>query len=253
MVQINARSAGLASLIVVPVATAGVYLFNQPKPSPAYAVCLTTPIAFEDGQASGCYMPDQVQALATRPVSFGENEGVTGLQMSSASAGMQSREVHSCAEYAAAQRDGLAALSTFDMSIESFFKEACGTLQAIAAAKPAQRSYLSSPHVSLGDLNLLPTTAVSMIVTTPAPARTLGDLVSAGGVTVSKKDANTLEIQAGATAGQLKEIARGDFNGDGLEDILAFQAVHAEDGTFRAYDTEILTRRSAEGPLEVTR
>ena len=29
-----------------------------------------------------------------------------------------------------------------------------------------------------------------------------------------------------------------------------FQAVHAEGGTLRAYDTEILTRRSADGPLE---
>ena len=249
---ITAKNAGLGSLIVIPAVTAGVFLFNKPAPSPAYAVCLTTPIAFADGEAAGCLTPDRIPALMTRPVTLGDNAEITGVELTSTS-GNQTREVRTCQEYDSAVGEGMFALSTADMSAESFFKRACGILKAIASARPAQRSYLSSPHVSLADLNLVSANAVSLIVEAPGPARTVSDLVSAGTVKVERTSDNALQISTPAMAGELKELARADFNGDGLEDMLVFQAVHAEGGTLRAYDTEILTRRTADGPLEVTR
>ena len=44
---------------------------------------------------------------------------------------------------------------------------------------------------------------------------------------------------------------RADFNGDGIEDILIFEGVHATQGSFRFYQIIILTRKSMKGKFEV--
>ncbi|WNC89121.1 hypothetical protein RI103_15715 [Paraburkholderia sp. FT54] len=49
---------------------------------------------------------------------------------------------------------------------------------------------------------------------------------------------------------QLIEVARADFNGDGIEDVLIFEYAWATGGTFGAGNIRILTRESADGLFE---
>ncbi len=256
--SLNAKSLGMASLLLIPAGGASYFFLSKPAPSPAYAVCLTSPLDFADKSVSGCLPPGDVPGLIARPVSLknfggGGNVQAEGLKMEAANEGAPPRAVHSCAEYDAAVREGRYALSTADMSLESYFKRECGVLNAVAKAQPAQRSYISDPRISLANLNLVSANAVALIAENVPPGRTLSDLVENGTASVKRDGYDRIEISAGSSKGDLVEIARGDFNGDGIEDILAFQSVHAEGGTLRAYDTVLLTRRSATGPLEVTR
>jgi hypothetical protein len=47
----------------------------------------------------------------------------------------------------------------------------------------------------------------------------------------------------------LEETARGDFDCDGLEDVLVFAASYAEGGSYRGYDRLLLTRCAADAPF----
>ncbi len=49
---------------------------------------------------------------------------------------------------------------------------------------------------------------------------------------------------------QLIEVARADFNGDGLEDILLFEYCYATHGTLGFGSTRVLTRKTKEGSFE---
>src|SRR5262249_32339840 len=136
--SLNAKSLGVASLLLIPAGGASYFLFNKPAPSPAYAVCLSQPLEFADKSVSGCLPPADVPGLLAQPVSlkaFGDPSAEqTGLNMAAASEGGAPRAVHSCADYNAAVRDGFYAESTADMSLESYFKRACGILGAVAKA-----------------------------------------------------------------------------------------------------------------------
>jgi hypothetical protein len=46
---------------------------------------------------------------------------------------------------------------------------------------------------------------------------------------------------------QLVEVARADFNGDGIEDILVFEYCYATHGTLRYGGIRLLTRATADG------
>jgi len=50
---------------------------------------------------------------------------------------------------------------------------------------------------------------------------------------------------------QLVEVARADFNGDGIEDILVFEYGYATHGTLGFGGVRILTRRTASSRFEV--
>jgi hypothetical protein len=82
---------------------------------------------------------------------------------------------------------------------------------------------------------------------------TIGDLVRSGSVTILAEQPRRIVLSANGLQGELSEIARGDFDGDGIEDMLAFLAVHAQNGTFRSYDVLVLTRKAENRPLDVSR
>jgi hypothetical protein len=50
---------------------------------------------------------------------------------------------------------------------------------------------------------------------------------------------------------QLVEVARADFNGDGVEDMLVFEYCYATHGTLGFGGIRILTRKSANGKFEI--
>ena len=49
----------------------------------------------------------------------------------------------------------------------------------------------------------------------------------------------------------LTQVVRADFNGDGLEDVLLYEATYAVGGSHRFFDLIILTRKSAGSKFEI--
>jgi hypothetical protein len=215
-------------------------------------LCLSAPLPFEDHMLAGCVRRSDIQALEDEPVSLGANTADKGVVLTDPGNVNAQRVVRTCRDYDAAVKTGWYALTTYDISMESFFKRTCGVLALLANGGPAKQSFLGPPTEGFGNADRVGASAIAALAP-EARGLTIGDLVRSGGVTIEAEEARRLVVTANGLRGELTEIARGDFDGDGIADILAFFSVHAQNGSFRSYEVLVLTRKKSERPLEVSR
>ena len=79
---------------------------------------------------------------------------------------------------------------------------------------------------------------------------TYQDRVDEGLLKVTDSGDNWFSCEDDGLRQHLTEVARADFNGDDIEDILLSEGVHATQGTYRTYDLIILTRKLMNGKYE---
>lgn len=189
--------------------------------------------------------------LRNRPIRFGANSHIDGVTLTN-----QNDEkvyVRSCAEYESAINSGYFAYSNFDNKMSIYFRHQCGLLKALESATTPKISYISEPRVGVLDLNLMPY-GLFPYLTEPhvdASTATYEDKVRDGSLILKGVTQNKLVIQEPEGIGQmLIEVARADFNNDGIEDILLYEYGYATHGTLGFGGVTILTRRSAESPFE---
>jgi hypothetical protein len=216
-------------------------------------ICLAAPLQFADGDVSGCITADQAQRLLDRNLVLGENRDTDGVTLTHPQAMDQQNRVANCRQYEKATAEGWYALSTYDMSMESFFRKDCALIDALAAGTPARRSFIKKPRVGINDLDIVSASVLEGFVPTGDAEATIGTLVRAGTITVDDRSARLVRLSSNGFTAQLEEMARGDFNGDGTEDILVFSAVHAQGGTIRGYNTLILSRMNEKEPITVAK
>ena len=215
-------------------------------------LCLSAPLPFEGHMLSGCVRRSDIQALENEPISLGENTADKGVVLTDPGNVNAQKTVRTCHDYDAATKAGWYALTTYDISIDSFFKRTCGVLALLADGAEARHSYLGPANEGFGNADRVGAGAIGALVP-EARGLTIGDLVRSSSVTIEAEEPRRLVVTANGMRGELTEIARGDFDGDGIADILAFFSVHAQNGSFRSYEVLVLTRKKAERPLEVTR
>jgi hypothetical protein len=168
------------------------------------------------------------------------------------------RQIRTCADYARAMKNGWKNnANTFEMTMAASFKEECDVPLLILAAKPSRVSYVQNFKLDESALDLLPPT----LSFTP-----FGELEEAAdgaertglswkkfkpGLKLLKKDANWMVVEEpGESRIELEIKAFGDFNDDGIEDVLLFKSTNVIGGTFSAYHPVILTRTAAGGPMK---
>lgn len=236
--------AGGGALIIFP-------WLNADRANEPLGLCFSTPMQFKSHVVSGCLTHADIEQLSSEPLSFDQNndKGVTLTDPANVNA---QRVVTNCRDYDKAAKVGWYALSTYDQSMESYFKRACGVLSLMTSgAKPA-RSYLDTGKEGFGSADKISAEAIGGLVP-EGRGLTVGDLVRSGTVTILAEEPHRMVVSANGMKGDLTELARGDFDGDGTADILAFLTVHAENGSFRSYQVEVLTRKAANRPLDVSR
>ena len=168
---------------------------------------LTESIKFADGTEILTVGKSDIEALRDLPIHMGGNEtdGVTLMEQET-----DKIHVRTCREYDSAVEQGYFPYTTYDITMESFFKYPCGLLNIFHTAKYPEQSFIVSPTEGILNLELLPLSFFPV----------------------------------------LTEVARADFNGDGIEDILLSEAVYAIRGSFRTYKITILTKKSMDGKYE---
>ena len=215
-------------------------------------LCFSAPMAFESHVVSGCLTHSDIEMLATEPLSLGDNAGVRGVTLTDPHNVNAQRLTTNCRDYETASRAGWYALTSYDQSIESFFKRACGVLALMANGARAEHNFLGPPEKGFGNADQLSATAITALLP-EGRGLTIGDLVRSGSVTILAEQPQRIVLSANGMVGELTEIARGDFDGDGTADMLAFLSVHAQNGSFRSYDVLVLSRKAQGRPLDVTR
>ena len=220
---------------------------------------LVRSIVFADGTEATSITKADIETLQDLPIDMGGNktDGVT-LTRSRKTKSRHDKKIHvrTCREYDSALEDGYYPSSTYDISMASWFKYPCGTLNLLEIATIPQQSFIPTSKEGVFDLKLIP---LSLFPVVTDFEQTYGynienvtyqDYVEKGLIKVIDRDQNGFSCENDGLRQHLTEVARADFNDDGIEDILLSETVHATQGTYRTYNLIILTRKSIDGKYE---
>jgi hypothetical protein len=207
---------------------------------------------FADSDEVKAVARDEIEALRDRPIRFGENAGIDGVTLTNDA--NEERFVRTCREYDEAIAAGFYALTNFDIKMSSWFEHQCGLLSALQSATPPATSFLARPRVGVLDLQLIPYSFFPQVAEHEGGeeiASTYQDKVDDGSMVIKRVAPNLLQIvEPGGMGQQLIEVARADFNGDGIEDMLLFEYCYATEGTLGYGRIRIITRTSETGMFE---
>ena len=223
-------------------------------------VCLTQALSFADRPVTGCLNAKQAADLMDRPILLGGEEKTgKGLELTHPTDIREKKAVKTCREYREASGEDWFAMTTYDMTIEGHFQKHCGLLDLIAKATPSKTDHLPKTPVtevapegiSVGVLALFDPEGTENLDRAAEQGRTLKDYADRGALEVTEQTPTRLDIDFGSMSGSIQELARGDFTGDGIKDALVTCGVRAQTGSYRVTDLMVVTKRSADGILEV--
>lgn len=194
-----------------------------------------------------------INDLRGRPIRLGENDHIDGVTLTNDS--NDEVFVKTCKEYDAAIAAGYYALTNFDIKMSVFFEHQCGLLKALEVATTPEISFMTDPRAGIADLHLMPFSMFPQFGEEDEDANitaTYQSKIDDGTLVVRRLKQNTLCIEEPEGMGQqLIEVARADFSGDGIEDILIFEYCYATHGTLGLGGIKILTRRGPENLFEL--
>ena len=219
---------------------------------------LVRSIGFADGTEVTSITKADIEALRDRPIDMGGNDtdGVTLTKSRKTKSGPDKIHVRTCREYDAALEAGYYPSSTYDISMGSWFKYPCETLNLLEIATIPQRSFIPTSKEEVFDLKLIPLSLFPVLTDYEQKYGynienvTYQDRIDEGLLKVTDRGDNWFSCEDEGLRQHLTEVARADFNGDDIEDILLSEAVHATQGTYRTYNMIILTRKSMDGRFE---
>ncbi len=165
------------------------------------------------------------------------------------------RKVATCREYLSLIGQGYGAQTTYDISMESWFVDRCGPLALMVKARPSRVSFLDKFDISKNPLSDLPASAypalsgdeVRDVAAAEKAGKRLGSFDPGAKVKTRKRHATT--IQFDGMEATYDQVAWGDFNHDGIEDVLIFRSEHAPGGSYRSYEHFLLTKNSTNTPI----
>ncbi len=223
-------------------------------------VCLTQALSFADKPVTGCLTAQQAADLMDRPILLGgEEKKGKGLELTHPTDIREKKSVKTCRDYQAATGEDWFAMTTYDMTIEGHFQKHCGLLALIAKATPSKTDHLPKTpvtqvdpeEISVAVLALFDPEGTENLDRAAEQGRTLKDYADRGALEVTEQTPTRLDIDFRSMSGSIQELARGDFSGDGVKDALVTCGVRAQGGSYRVTDLMVVTKRSANGLLEV--
>lgn len=234
---------GLTGLVGI-----GFGIMVQSASAHAAGACLSMPLAFETETAQGCPDAATIERLMDAPLPIGSQSPETGkpegVELTSPDDETARKFVRSCRVYSEAVQQGWYAATQMQMNLEGFMRVACGSLLALEASQKAISSRFDAEAVSFQTLSLLPVDVLPALSPDTEEALALlkkgnfsvGMMVATGDVLTRSGNPDQLELAYAGVASTYGEVARGDFNGDGAEDLLVYARNEAVNGSLRWYD-----------------
>jgi hypothetical protein len=201
----------------------------------------------------------QLDALLDKPVDISRSDwyGRGELYLTSPDDKEQRVLVTTGRQWFDLKRKGFFPYTTYDITMEAWFKASCEPLLYLKKATPPRISYLADFRLDADPLKNLPPSLGPIISGDTerdveegvAKGMTWADLFPE--TVVESATPTEIRLMGGDFLVVLSLIAWGDFNGDGLEDVLLFRSFHVTVGTLRYYEHVVLTRHNREGRLLV--
>lgn len=191
-----------------------------------------------------------VEARINKPVDLSvAGEGDNELILTNDNDEKDKVKIHTVKEWWDYRRKGYAPYSTYDITMAGWFTFEAGNLQFLKTAIPSKISYLSNFVFSKEAIKYLPASLISGYYDDDEIANAISLSKLGNKLKVKVIDDYNIEIEYEDMMHSIKLLAWGDFNHDGIEDILVHIAHYAVGGTMRDYQSAVLTRKEKDGNL----
>jgi hypothetical protein len=170
--------------------------------------------------------------------------------------GSNQAQVGNCVDYLKYSDAGYKADSDFQMRTLESLGADCRALALLDEAAPAKFSYLQDFRLDKSSLAVLPaqfavTASNEELQTQAAAARASKSWLQYQPQLKAEVAKGALTVEAAGMRSDLRLYARGDFNGDGVEDLLIREDYAAIGGTYGGSRLFLLTRGRGERVLQV--
>ncbi len=229
-------------------AVTGVSLMRADRPAEAArgalanaageTVCIKSNVRLVEGMRAACYTSAQYESMRDRAVIAADGAPVRLALAHPTDAAAPAEAAGTCAEYDSLVAEGWATLSGADMRREEFFRRACGALDLLVKAAPAEFSHFAGGKAAAADVRSMAT----------ADAIGFGETDASAPVEVADMGGGVWKLTIGQGETMVYEIAHADFTGDGAGEILAYLSVGAAGGTARMGVIGLMEKASAGGP-----
>lgn len=170
--------------------------------------------------------------------------------------GSKQAALGNCLEYLKYSDEGYKAASDFQMRTLESLGADCRALALLKNAAPAKVSYIGDFHLDTAAPAVLPAQfAVGVskdeLESLAAAARAGKSWLEYQPGLKAEEAKDALSVEAAGMRSDLRLYARGDFNGDGVEDLIIREDYAALGGTYGGSRLFLLTRRRGQRVLEV--
>lgn len=212
---------------------------------------LITGLRFADETEILTISKSDIDQLRDRPIKLGRNTHLQGLNFENSNG--DKMLIKTCRDFDRANKLGYYPCCNVDIKLSAFFEHQCGLLSALEVATLASESHIAEPRVGVTDINLLPFSLFDTgdQIIEASPTTSYQELVDKGIMFVRRIKSNLLVIETDWMGQQLVEVARADFNLDGIEDMLLFEYCYATHGTLGYGSIRVLTRKSKDSLFEL--
>lgn len=200
-------------------------------------VCLSQPLAIQEPPDQLCLTPDEIAGLRRRNVLRQESGRIASLTLTNPADETSSVTLSTCREYDILVQDGWYPETSLAMATEGIYVQTCAVLAELETAQPAEEGNLPDVGELFDDLSLLPFAMLPSFQPLEEEAGSADVHTSVAGA-LAKGDARLIEqgevllrLSTPSATVSMQETARGDFTGDGSEDVLLAVSARATGGT----------------------
>jgi hypothetical protein len=210
---------------------------------------LNATVEFESGSWEVVADSEKINKLLDEPVDL-QAQGIEGGLRFTDGKGSE-RPIRTCREYISAIAAGFYPSNNLELKLSFTLATTSAILQAASRARLAPTSYIRSPRLGVTNFGLLPSTLAptkrpdrSEIISQSGCA-TIQDLVEARGISAGILSDTVVGIECQDRGITLTELMRGDFDDDGVEEILIKVHSYIKFATFRSLSIGLLRKKDA--------
>lgn len=225
-------------------------LLNKYQDDTEEIFSLMVSMQFADETEVSVLAKSDLETVKDLPIKFGRNDHIDGLNLINSHGERQ--YVRTCRQYIEAVKTGFHPSCGFDIKMAAYFEHYCGLLLALEVATIPTKSYISTPYVSIANMNLMPFVLFPQLGDTVIPEEgTYQYQIDKKNLRVCNVTSNSFNVETEYMGHSLIEAVRADFNNDGIEDVLCLEYCYATKGTLGFGGIKILTRLSPTGHFEL--
>ena len=204
---------------------------------------IVQPFEFEELTVSSFDQVPEVDSLFDQKISMGGQDGYEFLRLDIEDYKSYVR-VETAGQHLEMKRKGAAPYTTYDITMDSWFKRIVPPLVFAKHSSASKRSLLSEDLMDLS-VSFLPWFGSEERIRLESDAAkgvSLEDYSKTGRITSVKRSENSISFETNGMRHSIDELVRGDYDGDGYEDSIIKCNMHYIEGTGRSYTCYIVKR-----------